>query len=120
MAGAAAENEAQETLAFGEWELNQQQLEEASEGSGAELGTALGLGAAGSFEELWLLQPVPGHRLRLQWHVTGGCTSWCTGFVVVKGDGLAREDAFSRTQPFAVSPFCHALSPFQNLVTTKR
>lgn len=97
---AVAENEAQETLAFGEWELNQHKLEKASRANGAvplagSSVAALVLDAADGFEEPQLLQPVLDHQLQPPWHVTRGCASCCTEFITLKGDRLAREDALS-------------------------
>jgi len=78
---AVAENKAQKTLAFGEWEFNRHQLEKGSRAQGAvplagSSAAALGLGVAGRFQEPQLLQPVPEHRAWPWWHDTrGACWS---------------------------------------------
>lgn len=112
---------------MGEWEFNWHQLEKASRANGAvplarRLVAALVLGAADRFREPRLLWPVLEHQIWLPWHVARGVASRRTGFIALKGDGLARADALSSTQPFSVSsPFCQLLGPSQNLsVITQR
>lgn len=55
MSDAVAENKAQETLAFREWEFNQHQLEKASRANGGVL-------LAGSLAAALVLVPLTGFR----------------------------------------------------------
>lgn len=90
MPDAVAENKAQETL-LGSGNLISSSLEKQAGQVvlAGDLVAALVLGAMEGFQEPPLLQPVPGCWIWPWWHVTRGCTSWCTGFITPKGDRLA-------------------------------